>query len=456
MTSALQMADMVRRGETNAENLVKAALDLIEKTDNQLKAWAYIDTAGAIASAKLLDEIRDSGRALGPLHGVPIGLKDIIDTADMPTEYGSLAFKGNRPNQDAIIVSKLREAGAVILGKTVTTPFAFMDPSETRNPNDVEYSPGGSSSGSAAAVSAGHVPVAIGTQTNGSVIRPASFCGVFGFKPSSGMVPRSGVLQTSETLDQVGVFSRYYEDVALISDIMSEYDPNDANSFCRPRPSMLDGVCNRPEETPKLLWFEMPYFKGISEDCLDGMDKILSALDGCVNKKDEEPGIFEAFLRAHKVIHHFEIAQNLSNVRQKSPKLLSRQLRETLDMGSRIDLKDYHQSLKQKEAAISFFQNFFDGIDAIIAPSSLGEAPLLSEGNTGNPVCSTIWSLCGFPCLTIPALVSTKNMPMGVQLIGKPECDDKLLGIGGWLLEKLNNHEVGILNDKKTDGSMFV
>ena len=448
MTSALQMADMVRRGETNAENLVEGALDLIEKTDNQLKAWAYIDAEGAIASAKLLDEIRDSGRALGPLHGVPIGLKDIIDTADMPTEFGSVAFKGHQPSQDATIVSKLREAGAVILGKTVTTPFAFMDPSDTRNPNNMEYSPGGSSSGSAAAVSAGHVPVAIGTQTNGSVIRPASFCGVFGFKPSSGMVPRSGVLQTSETLDQVGVFSRYYEDVALISDIISEYDPNDANSFCRPRPNMLDGVCNRPKETPKLLWFEMPYFKGISEDCLEGMDKFISALDRCVTKKDGKSTVFEAFLKAQRVIHHFEIARNLSNVRQKSPKLLSLQLRDTLDMGSKIDLKDYHQSLTQKEAAISYFQNFFAEFDAIIAPASLGEAPLLSEGNTGNPVCSTIWTLCGFPCLTIPALVSKNNMPIGVQLIGKPECDDKLLGIGGWLMEKLNDHEVGILNNE--------
>ena len=449
MASALQMADMIRRGETNAENLVKAALDLIEKTDNQLKAWAYIDKAGAIASAKLLDEIWNSGRALGPLHGVPIGLKDIIDTADMPTEYGSLAFKGHQPHQDAIIVSKLREAGAVILGKTVTTPFAFMDPSETRNPKNMEYSPGGSSSGSAAAVSAGHVPVAIGTQTNGSVIRPASFCGVFGFKPSSGMVPRSGVLQTSETLDQVGVFSRYYEDVALISDIISEYDPNDANSFCRPRPNMLDGVCERPDETPKLLWFEMPYFKDMSEDSVDGMTKIFSALGGCVNKKDGNPSVFEAFLEAQRVIHHFEIAKNLSNVRQKSPRLLSLQLRKTLDMGSKIDLKDYHQSLAQKEVAISYFQNFFGEIDAIIAPSSLGEAPLLSEGNTGNPVCSTIWSLCGFPCLSIPALVSTNHMPIGVQLIGKPECDDKLLGIGGWLLEKLNSHKAGILSEEK-------
>ena len=449
MTSALEMADMVRRGETNAETLVRGALDLIEKTDNQIKSWAYIDAAGAMASAKLLDEIRDSGRALGPLHGVPIGLKDIIATAEMPTEFGSLAFKGHQPKKDATIVSKLKEAGAVILGKTVTTPFAFMDPSETRNPNNIDYSPGGSSSGSAAAVSAGHVPAAIGTQTNGSVIRPASFCGVFGFKPSSGMVPRSGVLQTSETLDQVGVFSRYYEDVALITDIISEYDPNDANSFCRPRPNMLDGVCNRPKETPKLLWLNMPYFKSISEDCRDGMDKVISALNGCVNKKDGKPGVFETFLRAQRVIHHFEIAKNLSNVRQKSPELLSLKLRETLDIGSKIDSKDYHQSLTQKEAAISYFQNFFGDIDAIIAPSSLGEAPLLREGNTGNPVCSTIWSLCGFPCLTIPALVSKNNMPIGVQLIGEPECDDKLLGIGGWLLEKLKNHEVVMQTDNK-------
>ena len=233
-----------------------------------------------------------------------------------------------------------------------------MDPSETRNPNNMEYSPGGSSS-PAAAVSAGHVPVAIGTQTNGSVICPASFCGVFGFKTSSGMVSRSGVLQTLETLDQVGVFSRYYEDVALISDIISEYDPNDANSFCRPRLNMLDGVCNRLSETPKLFWFEMPYFfKGISEDCLEGMDKFISVLDGCVTRKDGKSTVFEAFLKAQRVIHHFEIAKNLSNVRRKSLKLLSLQLRDTLDMGSKIDLQDYHQS-HSKRSRHFLFSKFF-------------------------------------------------------------------------------------------------
>ncbi len=450
MTSALKMADMVQRGETNAESLVQNSLELIEKTDDDLNAWAYIDSAGAIACAKMLDEIRDGGRAVGPLHGVPIGIKDIIDTADMPTEFGSLAFKGHQPSQDATIVSKLKEAGAVILGKTVTTPFAFMDPPETRNPNNLEYSPGGSSSGSAAAVSAGHVPVAVGTQTNGSVIRPASFCGVYGFKPSSGMVPRSGILQTSETLDQVGVFSRYFEDAALVSDIISGYDQNDVNSFCRPRPNMLDGACNRPLKIPKLLWFEMPYFAGISEDCLDGMDKVITALGGCVDKKEESNPFFEDFLKAQKIIHHYEIAKNLSKVRQTSPKLLSRQLLKALDMGSEINLEDYRRSLAQKDVAISYFQEFFGEIDAIIAPSSLGEAPLLREGNTGNPVCSTIWTLCGFPCLTIPALVSTNKMPIGVQLIGKPECDGKLLEIGGWLLDKLNNHECGILTGEKS------
>ena len=441
MTSALQMADMVRRGETNAEDLVRDALELIKKTDSQIKAWAFIDAESAIACAKMLDEMRESGRALGPLHGVPVGLKDIIDTAEMPTEYGSLAFKGHQPNQDAKIVSKLKEAGAVILGKTVTTPFAFMDPSETRNPNNLEHTPGGSSSGSAAAVSAGHVPVALGTQTNGSMIRPASFCGVYGFKPSSGMVPRSGVLQTSETLDQVGVFSRYYEDVALISDIISEYDPNDVNSFCWPRPNMLDGVCNMPSKKPRLLWFEMPYFTAVSEDCLDGMNKIIKALDGCVVKKNEEPKLFTDFLQAQKVIHYYEIARNLSDVRQKSPKLLSLKFRKALDMGLKMGLEDYHRALSQKEIAISYFQGFFDGFDAIIAPSSLGEAPLFRDGTTGDPICSTIWTLCGFPCLTIPALVSRNDMPIGVQLIGKRECDDKLLGVGSWLLDKLNKQE---------------
>jgi Asp-tRNA(Asn)/Glu-tRNA(Gln) amidotransferase A subunit family amidase len=170
------------------------------------------------------------------------------------------------------------------------------------------------------------------------------------------------------------------------------------------------------------------------------MEKVIATLDGCVDKKGEQT-FFEDFLKAQRVIHHYEIARNLSIVRQKSPKLLSLQLCKALDMGSSIDPEDYHRALAQKDDAISYFQDFFVTGDAIIAPSALGEAPLFSDGNTGNPVCSTIWTLCGFPCLTIPALVSKSNMPIGVQLIGEPECDDKLLGIGGWLLEKLNNHE---------------
>ena len=449
MTSALQMVKMIRDGETTSVELVIAALDRIAETDEALKAWVWFDRDRALSQAQAMDQLRQSGRALGALHGVPIGLKDIIDTADMPTECGSVALAGRQPEADAVLVSRLKAAGAVILGKTATTPFAFMDPAATRNPHNLEYSPGGSSSGSAAAVAAGHIPVAIGTQTNGSVIRPASFCGVYGFKPSAGMIPRTGVLRTSETLDQVGVFARYYEDVALVGDVISEFDPADSSSFCRPRPSLLNGVVSEPPVAPNFVWFEMPYFDKLSDDSRDGMMAVLDALGGQVERLDAG-GSFTGLVESQNIIHYYEIARNLVKIRENHNDTLSPQVSKLLAHGATISDQAYQEAIELRNGAISYFGSLFNDFDAIITPSAPGEAPLFSAGNTGNPVFSTVWTLCGLPCLNMPVLTSETDMPIGLQLVGGPEEDDKLLRAGSWMLTTLNATEADVAEYDKT------
>ena len=440
---------MIQDGETTSVALVTAALERIAETDDALKAWVWLDRDWALEQARAMDQLRQSGRALGALHGVPIGLKDIIDTADMPTECGSVALAGRQPEFDAVLVSRLKAAGAVILGKTATTPFAFIDPATTLNPHNLEYSPGGSSSGSAAAVAAGHIPVAIGTQTNGSVIRPASFCGVYGFKPSAGMIPRSGVLRTSETLDQVGVFARYYEDVALVGDVISEFDPIDPSSFCRPRPRLLNSVCSEPLVAPNFVWFEMPYFDILSDDSREGMMAVLNALGGQVERLDAgEP--FIGLVESQNIIHYYEIARNLVKIRESHNDTLSSQVSKLLAHGATISDQAYQEAIELRNGAISYFGSLFNDFDAIITPSAPGEAPLFSAGNTGNPIFSTVWTLCGLPCLNMPVLMSENDMPIGVQLVGGREEDDRLLRMGSWMLATLNTAESNAAESAET------
>src|SRR5690242_14063220 len=218
------------RGLLSSQEYVQACLDRIAAVEPTVQAFIHLDPEHALAQARESDEWRRSGKPVGPLHGVPVGIKDIIDTADYPTECGSAFLAGRRPRNDATVVSKLRAAGAVIIGKTVTTEFAYFSPGKTRNPHDPECTPGGSSSGSAAAVAADMVPLALGTQTNGSIIRPGSFCGVFAMKPSHGLVSRGGVLLLSRTLDHVGPFARSVDDLAVMLDVMAGYDAEDPDT----------------------------------------------------------------------------------------------------------------------------------------------------------------------------------------------------------------------------------
>ena len=435
-----EAARKIREGLVSSAELVKACLTRIEDTDGQLKAWAHLDPEAALARAGELDAIRQSGKPIGVLHGVPIGLKDIIDTSDLPTECGTPIFSGRKSESDAAIVDRLHEAGAVILGKTVTTEFAFLHPSQTRNPHNLERSPGGSSSGSAAAVAAFQVPLAIGTQTNGSTIRPASFCGTYGFKPTRGVISRRGVLRTSGTLDQLGVFGRSLEDVALLSDVIAGYDPSDPMSYPRPRPKMLEGARAEVPVEPAFAWFDLPFADRLAEDGREGLMAVTESLGARV-ETIPAPKIFARLVESQKIIHEYEINQELGEVFTDNSAQLSDDLQTVVERSRSIGEAQYLEALEDLAATRRYFEAFFRDYDAVISPSAAGEAIVFGTG-TGDPIFSTIWTLAGLPCLTLPILVGEHGLPIGVQLIGAAEEDDRLLRTANWVLGELQTDNV--------------
>ncbi len=431
-----QWLELIGQGTLTSEQLVTNCLQTIEATDASLNAWKHLDHDAALTQARALDERRRAGKPLGELHGIPIGIKDIFDTEQYPTEYGSVIYAGRRPEADSAVVEKLREAGAVILGKTVSTEFAHMHPAETRNPVNPAYSPGGSSSGSAAAVASFQVSLAIGSQTNGSTIRPASFCGVYGFKPSRGIISRRGVLQTSATLDQVGVFGQDLGDLALLCDVLSGYDASDRLSYLAPRPKMLQGYHSPVPIEPNFVWIDLPYADRFSPAMKAGCEELIEAL-GAHIERIPAPRSFSALIECHKIIVDYEMVRCLRDERENHWQKLSATLQSTLSTAQAWTDKQYQEALEMMAAAERWFETFFHDYDAIITPSALAEAPLY--GSTGDPVCSTIWTLCGLPCVSMPLLAGKNDLPLGVQLVAGVQQDDRLLRTTRWLLDYLRS-----------------
>lgn len=418
-------------GKLTSVELVKSCLGQITATDHDIHAWVYLDPNAVIAQAAECDRIRKAGLATGPLHGIPVALKDIIDTADMPTGRGTPIFKGRRTEEDARLVELLRQAGAVIIGKTVTTELAFVHANETRNPHNPAHTPGGSSSGSAAAVAAHHVPLAVGTQTNGSVIRPASFCGTFGFKPTRGVISRTGLLQTSDSLDQVGCFGRSLADVALLTDVISGYDGRDSTSFARPRPAMAEGAAQDAPVPPALVWFDLPFNDRLSDAARDGLDAVMDILGPQVTRM-QPADTLSSLVAVQARIHEYEICAQQADVFEEHWDRISDTLKQVIERGRKITLAEYEDALAVKASAEAFFHDFFTEYDAIIAPSAAGEAPLFGP-NTGDPIFCTLWTLAGLPCVTLPLLVGDTGLPIGVQLIGPAEKDNRLLRTARWV-----------------------
>ncbi|MEP7275093.1 MAG: amidase, partial [Betaproteobacteria bacterium] len=363
--------------------------------------------------------------------GIPVGIKDIIDTGDMPTEDGTSLHAGRAPAHDAAVVAMLRAAGAVIMGKTVTTELATYAPGKTRNPRDPRHTPGGSSSGSAAAVAAGMVPLAVGTQTNGSVIRPAAFCGVFGFKPTFGLIPRSGVLKVSRTLDQVGVFARTLADVALIAEQLVGHDALDPDTTPRARMPLVATAAEEPPLPPVLAYVEGPVWDRASDDTRQAFAELVDTLGDCVVRIDLPP-VANLALDWHKTIMEAEMAASLDREWEKGRDRVSPQLRDQLARGRATSAFDYLSARARIPLLNAGFSSIFERCDAIITPATPGTAPEGLE-STGDPAFCTLWSLCGMPALTLPLMTGDNGLPLGVQMVGQRGDDARLLRTARWL-----------------------
>lgn len=433
--TALEAREHMQRGTFTALDLCEAYLKRIAEREGEVGAFAFLDENLARRSAKAVDDYRGTGRSLGLLHGLPVGVKDIIDTADIPTENGTILDAGRRPPRDAEIVRRLRQAGAVVIGKTVTTELAYFSPGKTRNPHNPNHTPGGSSSGSAAAVAAGMLPLAIGSQTFGSVIRPASFCGTVGFKPSFGLVPRGGIRTLSPSLDTVGVFARTVADAALLVDALAGHDLADPDTRLVPPPRMLEVVLAKPPVTPAFAFVKTPSWEEAEAATREAFAELVAEL-GPVCTEVALPEVFLEWTGAHRKLMRAEMARHLEPYYRRGRDRLSEQLRIALEEGRGIAAVDYLEARDWRKALLQGLEQLFERYDAIITPSAPGEAPL-GLASTGNPVFNGLWTLCGVPAASLPLLQGPSGLPLGVQLVGRFGEDARLLRTAHWLVKRI-------------------
>ena len=421
--TASEAAAELAGGAFSAQDYARACLARIEAVDGEIKAFVHLDREHVLAQARALDERRAQGLALGPLHGIPVALKDIIDTADYPTEFGSPLCAGRRPVRDATVAAKLRAAGAVILGKTVTTEFAYYHPGPTRNPHDVTRTPGGSSSGSAAAVAANMVPLALGSQTNGSVIRPAAFCGVFAVKPSHGLISRAGVLALSRTLDHVGAFARSLADLALILDILAGDDPADPDSRAFASADSRAIQSEKRTAPPRFAFVRTPVWDKADANTKAAFEALAADLGSSVAAVDLPPSLIEAW-EVHRTIMATEMAHNLAPLVARGEP--SEVMGKLLAHGRSVSAVHYLSVLAKIEQSRASIVELFNDADAILTPAAPGIAPK-GLSATGDPVFCTLWTLTGLPAVSLPLLAGEGRLPLGVQLVGAPGTDARLL-----------------------------
>jgi Asp-tRNA(Asn)/Glu-tRNA(Gln) amidotransferase A subunit family amidase len=435
--TALDARDRMLRGEFTSAELCEACLRRTAAREPEIGAFAYLDEDHVKAAAKAVDAYRGTGRAPGALHGLPIGVKDIIDTADMPTENGTVLDAGRRPGRDAELVRRLRQAGAVVMGKTVTTELAFFAPGKTRNPHDLNRTPGGSSSGSAAAVAASMLPLAIGSQTFGSVIRPASFCGIVGFKPTFGMISRTGVRPLAPALDTIGVFARNVPDAALLADALAGHDPADRDTSLMPPPRMLELALTDPPVTPALAFVKTPSWDQAEPATKEAFAELVALLDKSCTEV-VLPDVFSEWMQAQRDLMYAAMARHLEPYYRRGKEKLSPPLRNLLEEGMKIPAVDYLAALDWRTALNNGLEQLFDRYDAIVTPAAPGEAPE-GLGSTGNPAFNGLWTFCGVPAVTLPLLEGPHGLPLGVQLVGRYGEDARLLRTARWLVRTVES-----------------
>ena len=421
--TANEAAAEIARGAMSAEEYTSACLDRIAALEADVQAFVHIDGEHALDQARALDRHKINGGRIGPLHGVPVGIKDIFDTIDYPTECGSPILAGRRPEADATAVRKLREAGAVIIGKTVTTEFAYYHPGKTCNPRDLTRTPGGSSSGSAAAVAAGMVPLAIGSQTNGSMIRPAAFCGVFGVKPSHGLISRAGALTLSHKLDHVGAFARSLEDLALILDVLAGHDPADPDSRAYASPGFRTAVAEEPPLPPSFALVRTPMWDKADPQARGALEDLAKEVGA---HEVDLPDDFRNAWDGQHAIMAADMAHNLGHFVDKGGEV-SEPFRALIAEGREVTAVQYLAAMRDARRYGERLSYIFEQLaDAILTLSAKGVAPE-GHGTTGDPVFCSLWTLIGYPSFNLPLLTDSAGLPIGVQLVGAPGRDERLL-----------------------------
>ena len=409
----------ISAGRLRSEDYVGALLERVAATDANVQAWAHLDRERALELARDADEKRAAGLN-GPLAGVAIGVKDIVATADQPTQMGSPIYSGAQPPYDAECVVRIKRGGGLVLGKTVTTEFAFLQPGKTRNPWNAAHTPGGSSSGSAAAVALGQVPAAIGTQTNGSMIRPAAYCGVVGFKPSKDALPYGGVNLFSPTLDTLGVFARSVADCALLAGALAEDGATAAAATVQDRAPRLGYLADFP-------WIATSSEQGAASDAaIDALRASGATVTNLV--------LPERCQGAHLVLRRImlrEGADQLGALQERERARISAKLNAALDEGRGIDAAVYAEALAQRAEIVAALTEWMAPFDAIVAPPAPGPAPA-DLTQTGDPACCTLWSLAGFPAITLPIALAPNGLTLGLQLATPHGDDDRLLAIARW------------------------
>jgi Asp-tRNA(Asn)/Glu-tRNA(Gln) amidotransferase A subunit family amidase len=419
--SLIEAADGIKNRQFTSGAYTEALLARIASLDGEIRAWVWLKPEEAIKAARLSDRHLQSGGAPGPLQGVPIGVKDIFATAGVPTEMGSPAFAGHIPDKSAKIIERIEARGGFVMGKTVTTECAFLSPGKTHNPWNPMHTPGGSSSGSAAAVAAGFVPAALGTQTNGSVIRPAAFCGVVGFKPTQGLIPIAGALTFSHTLDQPGIFTRHVEDAAFLAASL-------ADDGAKLSPSIPAGSAH-----PRLAAVKTPVWEQAEDHAKRNFRENIQTIrkGGAQVEEVELPEIFSHAHRAIRTIMAVESALNLEELHHNQASLLSSTLKDFIAEGANTGALVYLQALKLRLTLQDELDRFLTKYDAIITPPATGEAPATLE-QTGNPTFCSIWSLCGVPAITIPVGFGPFGLPLGLQIVGPRGKDGQALSAAHW------------------------
>ncbi len=429
-----ELVKRVKDAKLTSVEICQAYIERINKFEKDVKAWAHFDKKLLLERAEEADNYRRSGKPTGPLHGIPVALKDIIGTYDMPTECGTVLRKGKTQSQNAEIVDLLKSAGAIIMGKTATSELAYLGPPETRNPHDYNRTPGGSSSGSAAVIAAHMAPLSIGSQTGGSVIRPASYCGVVGYKPSYGLISRNGVLRTSYALDHIGVFGKTVEDVALLAKVLIKKDSYDEATVYYSAEDMLEVCRKKPLFEPKFIFYKTDSWKKVDKKSRESFEFFIKAFNKNIEVFDT-PSYFKDINKYHQIIHETDLSNNFQDYYKKSKNKLSKEMQSAISRGMKYTAKEYTEAIDFMKRSYESYNEVFEDYHGVLSPCSTGVADKGLK-STGSADFNKFWSFMGVPAIALPLLQGENNLPLGVQLIGDKYDDQRFLGIARWLEEK--------------------